>query len=248
MPSRTTVGKSELLLERTAFPREGVEARRVLGKITGMVQAAEPYVTYEDYLAAEQAGTTKHEWLDGVVYAMAGGSLEHSRLAGNMHTALKTAFAGCEVFQSDAMLFIRASDLSTYADVTLVCGPVEAQKVERNRKVIGEALINPTVIVEVLSDSTEQYDRGEKFAHYMKLPSRPRSTSSSLRTRRASRSSGGRRGVTGVANRQGPDIRSRSAGRRSASTKSIAEQERPRAPDGRRRTLHRRRCTKSKPK
>jgi len=142
-----------------------------LGKITGMVQAAEPYVTYEDYLAAEQAGTTKHEWLDGVVYAMAGGSLEHSRLAGNMHTALKTAFAGCEVFQSAAMLFIRASDLSTYADVTLVCGPVEAQKVERNSKVIGEALINPTVIVEVLSDSTEQYDRGENFAHYMKLPS-----------------------------------------------------------------------------
>ena len=136
-----------------------------------MVQAAEPYVTYEDYLAAEQANTTKHEWLDGVVYAMAGGSLEHSRLAGNMHTALKTAFAGCEVFQSDAMLFVRASDLSTYADVTLVCGPVEAQKVERNKKVIGEALINPTVIVEVLSDSTEQYDRGEKFAHYMKLPS-----------------------------------------------------------------------------
>ena len=90
-----------------------------------MVQAAEPYVTYEDYLAAEQANTTKHEWLDGVVYAMAGGSLEHSRLAGNMHTALKTAFAGCEVFQSDAMLFVRASDLSTYADVTLVCGPVD---------------------------------------------------------------------------------------------------------------------------
>lgn len=142
-----------------------------MGKITGMVQTAEPYVTYEDYLAAEQAGTTKHEWLDGVVYAMAGGSLEHSRLAGNMHTALKTAFAGCEAFQSDAVLFIRASDLSTYADVTLVCGPVEAQKVERSRKVIGEALINPTVIVEVLSDSTEQYDRGEKFAHYMKLPS-----------------------------------------------------------------------------
>jgi hypothetical protein len=70
-----------------------------------MVQAAEPYVTYEELLAAEQAGTAKNEWLDGVVYAMAGGSLEHSRLAGNMHTALRTAFGGCEVFQSDAMLF-----------------------------------------------------------------------------------------------------------------------------------------------
>jgi Uma2 family endonuclease len=135
-----------------------------------MVQSADAYVTYEDYLAAEQASPTKHEWLDGVVYAVAGGTLEHSRLAGNMHTALKVAFASCEVFQADAMIFVRATDLSTYADVTLVRGPVEAQKVERNTKVLGEALTNPTVIVEVLSDSTEQYDRGEKFAHYMTIP------------------------------------------------------------------------------
>lgn len=136
-----------------------------------MVQPAETYVTYEDYLEAEGASATKHEWLDGVVYGMAGGTLEHSRLAGNMHTALKAAFATCEVFQADAMLFVRATNLSTYADVTLVCGPVEAQKVERNQRVIGEALVNPTVIVEVLSDSTEQYDRGEKFAHYMTIHS-----------------------------------------------------------------------------
>lgn len=61
--------------------------------------------------------------------------------------------------------------LSTYADVTVVGGPVESQKVERNGRVLGEALLNPTVIVEVLSDSTAEYDRGEKFAHYMKLPS-----------------------------------------------------------------------------
>lgn len=136
-----------------------------------MVQTAEPLVSYEEYLAAESSGTTKHEWLDGVVYAMAGGSLEHSRLAGNVHTALKLAFPGCEVFQSDAMLFVRATGLSTYADVTLVCGPVEAQKVERNRKVLGEALVSPTVVVEVLSESTESYDRGEKFTHYMAIAS-----------------------------------------------------------------------------
>jgi Uma2 family endonuclease len=102
---------------------------------------------------------------------MAGGTLEHSRLAGNMNTALKTAHSRCEVFQSDAMIFVRATQLSTYADVTIVCGPIESQKVERNGRVLGEALLNPTVIVEVLSDSTEDYDRGEKFAHFMRIPS-----------------------------------------------------------------------------
>jgi Uma2 family endonuclease len=136
-----------------------------------MVNPAPSYVTYEDFLDAERARDVKHEWLDGVVYAMAGGSLEHSRLAGNVHTALKNALGACEVFQSDAMLYVRASKLSTYADVTIVCGAVESQKVERNGRVIGEALLNPTVIVEVLSDSTEDYDRGEKFAHYMTIPS-----------------------------------------------------------------------------
>ncbi len=136
-----------------------------------MVQPAKASVSYEDYLEAESQSQTKHEWLDGVVYAMAGGTLEHSRLASNMNTALKTAHPRCDVFQSDAMIFVRATQLSTYADVTVVCGPVESQKVERNGRVLGEALLNPAVIVEVLSDSTENYDRGEKLAHYLRIPS-----------------------------------------------------------------------------
>lgn len=136
-----------------------------------MVQPASSHLSYEEYLEAEGKGPDKHEWLDGVVYDMAGGTLEHSRLAANIATALKTAHAGCEVFQSDAMLFVRATQLSTYADVSIVCGPVESQKIERNGRTLGEALLNPTVIVEVLSDSTEDYDRGEKFAHYMRIQS-----------------------------------------------------------------------------
>ncbi len=135
-----------------------------------MVQSAQNYVTYEDYLEAERVSPTKNEWLDGVVYAMAGGSLEHSRLAMNITAALKAGFPSCEVFQSDAMIFVRATNLATYSDGVVVCGGVESQKVERNGRVIGEALLNPRVIVEVLSDSTEQYDRGEKFAHYMRIP------------------------------------------------------------------------------
>ncbi|MDX2092077.1 MAG: Uma2 family endonuclease [Kofleriaceae bacterium] len=136
-----------------------------------MVHPAASYVSYEQYLEAEVHGLEKHEWHDGVVYAMAGGTLEHSRLAGNIHAALKTALGGCEVFQADAMLFVRARQLSTYADVSVVCGPVESQKVERNGRTLGEALLNPTIIVEVLSPSTAEYDRGEKFGHYMTLAS-----------------------------------------------------------------------------
>jgi Uma2 family endonuclease len=124
-----------------------------------MFQAAEPYVSYEQYLDAERHSTVKHEWVDGVIYTMTGGTLEHSRLASRMNATLEATFPECTVFQSDAMLFVRATQLSTYADVVLVWGPVESQKVERDGRLLGEALLNPTLIVEVLSDSTEDYDR-----------------------------------------------------------------------------------------
>ncbi|HWL86657.1 MAG TPA: Uma2 family endonuclease [Polyangiaceae bacterium] len=127
------------------------------------------YVSYEDYLAAEQDSPVKHEWLDGVVYAMGGGTLEHSRLAANMTSILRAALAGeCVVYTSDASLYIQATQLSTYPDLSVTCGPVE---VHRGKRGVGEAILNPTLVVEVLSDSTESYDRGEKFAHYIRIPS-----------------------------------------------------------------------------
>jgi Uma2 family endonuclease len=93
-----------------------------------MVQAAEPQVSYEQYLDAERQSTVKHEWLDGVIYVIAGGTLEHSRLASRMNAALDVAFPGCTVFQSDAMSFVLRAQLSTYADVVVVCGPVESRR------------------------------------------------------------------------------------------------------------------------
>jgi Uma2 family endonuclease len=69
------------------------------------------------------------------------------------------------------MVYVRETSLATYPDGSVVCGPVDVQQVLRNGKVIGEAITNPTLVVEVLSDSTETYDRGEKLAHYMRLPS-----------------------------------------------------------------------------
>jgi Uma2 family endonuclease len=69
------------------------------------------------------------------------------------------------------MVYVRETNLATYPDGSVVCGPLDVQQVVRNGKVLGEAVTNPTVVIEVLSDSTESYDRGEKFAHYMHLAS-----------------------------------------------------------------------------
>lgn len=105
-----------------------------------MVRPAPFYLSYEDFLDAERKSDVKHEWLDGVTCAMAGGSIEHARLAANMIAALRQALASCEVFSSDVMLFVRATRLSTYADVAVVCGAVDSQKVERDGRTLGEAL------------------------------------------------------------------------------------------------------------
>jgi Uma2 family endonuclease len=132
----------------------------------------QPYITFEDFVSSEQGNETKHEWVDGIVYAMAGGSVEHGRLATKTTAILIARLAGrCTVFSSDVMLYVRETNLATYPDGSVVCGSLDVQKVMRNGKVIGEAITNPTLIIEVLSDSTESYDRGEKFAHYLRLAS-----------------------------------------------------------------------------
>jgi Uma2 family endonuclease len=134
--------------------------------------SAQPYVTFEDFVASERDSEVKHEWLDGVVYAMAGGSVEHGRLATNMTAAPRAKLAGrCTVLSSDVMVYVRDTNLATYPDGSVACGPMDVQQVVRNGKVIGEALTNPSLLIEVLSESTEAYDRGEKFAHYMRLSS-----------------------------------------------------------------------------
>jgi Uma2 family endonuclease len=124
-------------------------------------------ITYAEYLEAEQASTIKHEFLRGEVYAMAGGSPEHAALAAAIITELGIALRGqpCRVFSSDLRVRVDATDLSTYPDITVICGTLVRSELDP------QAAINPILIVEVLSDSTEAYDRGEKFAHYRRLPS-----------------------------------------------------------------------------
>jgi Uma2 family endonuclease len=122
--------------------------------------------THAEYLGFEASSNVKHEFLDGQIYAMAGGTPEHAALAAAAITLLGPQLRGgqCRPYNSD--LRVRTpSGLTTYPDVTVICGPRELDAAD------SLAVTNPTLIVEVLSRSTEEYDSGDKFEHYKTLPS-----------------------------------------------------------------------------
>ncbi len=123
--------------------------------------------SYAEYLALEAESEQRHEFIDGVVYAMAGGIPEHSRLSVAIASELRAALAGqgCAVYGSDLKLRIEATNRTTYADAVVVYGPESVSAIDPN------AITNPTVIVEVLSPSTEASDRGDKWRHYQRLAS-----------------------------------------------------------------------------
>jgi Uma2 family endonuclease len=131
-------------------------------------------VPYDEFLVIEKASDDRHEWVDGVVYAMSRGSPEHGRLTGRIIARMLTPLLddGCEIFSSDTAIFIEVARHHTYADASVVCGSLVTRTVhDKNGQSIGEAIVNPTVIVEVLSDATERYDRDGKFEAYKKLSS-----------------------------------------------------------------------------
>src|SRR5262245_53404962 len=119
-----------------------------------------------EYLALERAAEERHELIDGEMFAMSGGTREHSLIALNIGGELRAALRlkPCEVFNSDMRIRVEARNRYTYADAIALCGP--PQFLDETR----DTLLNPTAIFEVLSDSTESYDRGEKFAGYRTLP------------------------------------------------------------------------------
>jgi len=123
--------------------------------------------TYADYMAHEVASNVKHEYLDGEIYAIAGGTPEHASLAMVIGSSLVTQLEGkpCRVFSSDLRVRVAETGLTTYPDVSVVCGPLERDTESE------ETVLNPTVLVEIMSDGTERYDRGEKFEHYKRIPS-----------------------------------------------------------------------------
>jgi Uma2 family endonuclease len=129
--------------------------------------AAAGRMTYAEYLAAEGLAEIRHEFLNGDVWAMSGGTPEHSALAAAIIREIGNALLDrrCRVFTSDLRIRIGETGLSTYPDVAVVCGQVETAPED------ADAVTNPIVLVEVLSDSTEAYDRGAKFAHYRRIAS-----------------------------------------------------------------------------
>ncbi len=132
-----------------------------------MAVAVLKYISEDEYLALEEAAEEKHEYLSGQIFAMAGSSPEHALITSN--AAIEIASLGrphgCNVYSSDLRIRVEKTGLNTYPDVTLVCGKL----IRTAQRPAGAT--NPTLIVEVLSESTREYDRGEKWRHYQTLAS-----------------------------------------------------------------------------
>jgi Uma2 family endonuclease len=124
-------------------------------------------MSYAEYLAAEAVSDVRHEFLNGEVWAMAGGTPEHAALAAAMIGELQTKLRGkpCRTYSSDLRIRVAETGLSTYPDVAVVCGELVTAADDPH------AAVNPVVLVEVLSETTEGYDRGAKAAHYRRIPS-----------------------------------------------------------------------------
>src|SRR2546423_5654025 len=124
--------------------------------------------TLEEYFALELSADEKYEYFDGEIFAMSGGSPAHEEIIGNIYAALKsrTREKGCRIFLSGLRLKVPSQPPYRYLDLTALC------HTPRYEKIGGlDALTNPALIVEVLSPTTEAYDRGDKFTHYKSIES-----------------------------------------------------------------------------
>jgi Uma2 family endonuclease len=134
-----------------------------------VLATARPRLSYEEYCRIETESSIKHEYLDGQAWAMAGGSREHAAICANIVVILGAQLRGgpCQAHTSDLRIRVLATGLATYPDVSIVCGQAKLDPEDR----LGHTVTNPTLVVEVLSPSTEEYDRGEKLAAYRQIES-----------------------------------------------------------------------------
>jgi len=132
-----------------------------------MSAVPEPRYTIEEYLARERVAPYKSEYYRGQIFAMSGGTPRHNTTGGNIFSSLRGRLrgSGCRPHNSDQRIRIPANGLATYPDVSVVCGELQLDTQDR------DAIVNPRVIFEVLSNSTESYDRGRKFDLYRQLES-----------------------------------------------------------------------------
>ncbi len=132
-----------------------------------MSSMPDPYLPPEQYLELEADALIKHEYVNGFLYAMAGASPEHNAISANMIISIggRLKGRGCRVFTSDQRVRVPQTDLYTYPDLTVICGPMNRD----DRDPL--SLTNPTLLAEILSPSSEAWDRGAKFVHYQALDS-----------------------------------------------------------------------------
>ncbi len=130
-------------------------------------QPEETYITYAEYLALEKSSGLRHEWVDGAVWAMAGASANHNTLTSNLNGILYNQLRGrpCQSWTQDLRVRIAANNVLTYPDVLVSCPPAEWDEK------LPHTLLNPRVVIEVLSPSTEAYDKQAKLEHYRLVPS-----------------------------------------------------------------------------
>ena len=128
-----------------------------------------PKLTVQEYIQQEVESGDKYEYHDGKIYALAGGTLNHGLIGGNAYAELriqlKAKGSNCLPFNSDVKLFIESTKSFVYPDSMVICGEIEESKQDKN------AITNPILIIEVLSKSTAEYDRGDKFYLYRQIPS-----------------------------------------------------------------------------
>jgi Uma2 family endonuclease len=137
------------------------------------IEIKEPAVDYnkmkytiEEYLEKERASDTKHEYYQGEIFAMAGTSTPHNVISVNLITSIKNSLKGkaCRPYGSDFRIHIPQNSLFTYPDISIVCGEITTRENDN------ENLLNPIVIIEILSPSTRSYDKGKKFSLYKHIP------------------------------------------------------------------------------
>jgi Uma2 family endonuclease len=162
-PAHGSIAAARLQKTRAWLARGAQVVRYALAMLPAPLRKA----SYEEYLALERGSETKHEYVNGEIYAMAGGTPEHGRLAAKVARLVGNALAKrpCEVFSSDVRIRVEATGRATYPDLSIVCSKIVRSAQDP------DAITNPIVLIEVLSPSTEMDDRGNKWAHYRRLPS-----------------------------------------------------------------------------
>ncbi len=125
------------------------------------------YLTEEEYLIAERNAPEKHEFYRGEVFAMAGASIPHNQIFANTFISIGSRIKGkgCETFGSDLRIHIPLNSLYTYPDISVICGKIETTDSQK------DTVTNPTVLIEIVSESTKDYDRGSKFMLYRDIES-----------------------------------------------------------------------------